>query len=172
MIIRLTKEELSNARQQAKLRNQLTTLTRKFDDKKDKNRTSEDLNIMGAIGEVCFAKIFDKPLILTEGIDDGTDFYLTDLGIDIKATPNTRSGVHLLFETREAFKSSVSVLFQATNDPNMVKCCGWISKKHFLEIAEQWQNGSWAVHEDNLRPIKDLWFIYKSREMKARTIYE
>ena len=64
----------------------LTSLTKKTDDRKDTKSTGEKLELIGVIAEMCFAKIFDLPLILTNGIDAGSDFTITDKTIDCKGT--------------------------------------------------------------------------------------
>lgn len=171
MYIRLSKEEYSQAKQQATYRQQLTSLTRMIDDKKDFRRSDVDIDIMGALAEVCFAKIFDKPIVLSNGIDDGTDFYLADMGIDVKGT-FYYSNVHLLFKRKESFKSDVGVLFAKTKEEHVFRCCGWTNRKYFIDNSTQRENGTWQLHEDKLIPIEELWKIYKSRELNRSISYE
>jgi hypothetical protein len=171
MLIRLNKAEYSSAIQQATYRQQLTSLTRMINDKKDFRRSEVDIDKMGALAEVCFAKIFDLPIILSNGIDDGTDFYLEDIGIDVKGT-FYYSNVHLLFKKKESFRSDVGVLFAKTKDESVLRCCGWTTKKYFQLNSTQRENGTWQVHEDELQPIETLWRYYKTKQLTGRTIYE
>jgi hypothetical protein len=172
MLIKLTKEELALARQQSTYRWQLTSLTKKNDDRKDTKSTGEKLELIGVIAEMCFAKIFDLPLILTNGIDAGSDFTITDKTIDCKGTDYSDRKIHIFFENENAFKSDLAVMFARTGQEDIFRCCGWISKKEFWNKAEQVQNGTFKVHETELHHIKELWYKLKQRQLTGRIVYE
>ena len=172
MLIRLTNEELALAKQQSTYRWQLTSLTKKTDDRVDTKSTGQKLELIGVIAEMCFAKIFDLPIILTNGIDAGSDFTLTDKTIDCKGTDYTEKDVHLFFEHRNAFKSDIAVLFSRGFDGETFRCCGWISRDEFWKKAEQVPNGTYKVHATKLHDIKELWYKIKERQLTGRIVYE
>ena len=101
------------------------------------------------------------------GVDDGCDLFLHDIGIDVKST-FYKTG-KMLFKSREAFKADACILVTATDQPNEMEVVGWLSRKEFLEVSEKSQlgqySGGFAVEQEKLRPLSDLWHIYKKREL-------
>lgn len=162
MIIKLNKEELAVVRQQARLRGQLTSLTRKADEKKSKYDDFK-IDVMGVKAEVGFAKLFNKPIILDRGIDDGTDFYLHDIAVDVKGTFDNK----LWFKRENAFKSDVAVLMEFNEfDESIVHCVGFTNKANFMEHHQVNQsNGTLYLETKHLWRIDRLWYKYQSNRL-------
>jgi hypothetical protein len=159
MNIKLNKEELAIVRQQARLRHQLTSLTRKTNEKKSKYDDFK-IDVMGVKAEVGFAKLFNKPIILDRGIDDGTDFYLHNISIDVKGTFDNK----LWFKRENAFKSDVAVLMQFNEfDESIIHCLGFTNKVNFIENHKVNQsNGTLFLEIKYLWRIDRLWYQYQS----------
>lgn len=162
MIIKLNKEELAVVRQQARLRGQLTSLTRKADEKKSKYDDFK-IDVMGVKAEVGFAKLFNKSIILDRGIDDGTDFYLHDIAVDVKGTFDNK----LWFKRENAFKSDVAVLMEFNEfDESIVHCVGFTNKANFMEHHQVNQsNGTLYLETKHLWRIDRLWYKYQSNRL-------
>lgn len=165
MIIKLNKEELAVVRQQARLRGQLTSLTRKADEKKS-NYDDFKIDIMGVKAEVGFAKLFNKPIILDRGIDDGTDFYLHNIGVDVKGTFDNK----LWFKRESAFKSNVAVVMQFNEfDESIINCLGFTNKSNFMKYHNINQsNGTLYLEAEHLMRIDRLWYAYQSNKLGGK----
>ena len=128
--IKLSKKELSEVNQIASLRWQLSRASGVVNQRKDNNRSDDDVDKLGYAGEYAVAKLFNlhfNPSIL--GIDDGFDLWINDLSIDVKTT-FYETGV-LLFKSKDAFKADVGILVTATGSQNIFKIAGFISQKLF-----------------------------------------
>ena len=157
MIIRLTLDDQAIVRQQARLRGQLTSLTRKTDEKKS-SYDDFDIDVLGVMAEVCFAKLFNKPTILDRGIDDGTDFYLHNIAVDVKGSKTNK----LWFKRKDAFKSDVAVLMMLKDNTSM-ECLGFIDRQTYIKKCEtNPANGTFFLDAKHLYRIDRLWhkFMY------------
>lgn len=160
MIIKLTKDDQATVRQQARLRGQLTSLTRKADEKKSSYDDFE-IDILGVMAEVCFAKLFDKPTILDRGIDDGTDFYLHNIAVDVKGSKTDK----LWFKRKDAFKSDVAVLMMFKDNTSM-ECLGFIDKKKYIDNCQvNPANGTFFLEAKKLYRIDRLWYKYQANKL-------
>lgn len=162
MLIKLNKEELAIVRQQARLRGQLTSLTRKADEKKS-NYDDFKIDVMGVKAEVAFAKLFNKSIILDRGIDDGTDFYLHDISVDVKGTYDDK----LWFKRENAFKSDVAVVMQFNDyDESVINCLGFTNKKNFLKHHKVNQtNKTLFLEKQHLWRIDMLWYRFQANRL-------
>lgn len=169
MKVRLTKAQLSQCTQAGSFRSQLSRMAGVKNQKMDNSRVDTDIDILGAKAELAVALVFDADFSINRmGIDDGCDLFLHDIGVDVKST-FYQTG-KMLFKSKEAFRADVCVLATATNQPNEICVVGWLPRKQFLEIAKQSDDGKyhgWAVEQDKLRPLEELWHIYKERELSG-----
>ena len=167
MKVTLTKAQFSQCIQAGNLRNQLARLSGVKDQKIDKDRPEIDIDILGAKAELAVSLVFGADFSLnTMGIDDGCDFFLHDIGVDVKST-FYKTG-KMLFKSKDSFKADVCVLATATKQLNQIEVVGWLSKKEFMQIAKMSDVGQyhgWAVNQDKLRPLGELWHIYRQREL-------
>jgi len=162
LTIKLNKEEMAIVRQQARLRGQLTSLTRKADEKKS-NYDDNQIDIMGVKAEVGFAKLFGKSIILDRGIDDGTDFYLHNIAVDVKGTFDNK----LWFKRENAFKSEVAVVMQFSHfDESIIDCLGFTNKPNFMKHHKVNQsNGTLYLETEHLWRIDRLWYRYQANKL-------
>ena len=164
MNIKLSKKEISEVNQIARLRWQLARASGVVNQRKDNNRSDDDVDKLGYAGEYAVAKLFNlkfNPSIL--GIDDGFDLWINDLSIDVKTT-FYETGV-LLFKSKEAFKADVGILVTATGSENIFKIVGFISRKEFKEKSEIFKENGFCVQQKDLMPIERLWKYTRQKEL-------
>lgn len=169
MRVTLTKAQLSQCTQAGNLRNQLARLSGIKNQKIDKDRPETDIDVLGAKAELAVSLVFGVDFSLNAmGIDDGCDFFLHDIGVDVKST-FYKTG-RMLFRSKDTFKADVCILATATDRLDQVEVVGWLSRKEFMQIAQMsdvGQYSGWAVDQDKLRPLGELWHIYKQRELSG-----
>jgi len=164
MNIKLSKKELSEVNQIASLRWQLSRASGVVNQRKDNNRSDDDVDKLGYAGEYAVAKLFNlhfNPSIL--GIDDGFDLWINDLSIDVKTT-FYETGV-LLFKSKDAFKADVGILVTATGSQNIFKIAGFISQKLFKEKAQIFKETGYCIQQKDLMPIERLWKYTRQQEL-------
>ena len=99
--IRLTRSEISEAKQAASLRWQLARASGVANQRRD-NRSDGDIDLLGVKAEIAVAKILNLPYRASAlGIDSGADIWADDIGIDVKST-FYQTG-KLLFKSLDAF---------------------------------------------------------------------
>lgn len=166
MLVKLSEKEISNCKQAATLRWQLARVSGVANQRRDKSRNDNDLDLLGIKAEVCVAKIFEidhNPFQL--GIDSGKDLWLGDISIDVKST-FYRTG-KLLFKNIDSFKADCSVLVcQQSHDTfNVV---GYCSQKQFQNnstLIDLGHGVGSALEQDQLHPLEKLWAYHVKEKL-------
>lgn len=166
MLVKLSEKEISNCKQAATLRWQLARASGVANQRRDKSRNDNDLDLLGIKAEVCVAKIFEidhNPFQL--GIDSGKDLWLGDISIDVKAT-FYRTG-KLLFKNIDSFKADCSILVcqQSENTFNVV---GYCSQKEFQKrsaLIDLGHGVGSALEQDQLYPLEKLWSYHVKEKL-------
>lgn len=140
-----------------------------------RDASSDDVKIdfLGARAELAFARAFEIPhdpsaLNHAVGIDGGTDLFIGDTSIDVKATFHATG--KLLLKSREAAKADVLVLVTATSDDKVMRVAGWVGRAEFLAtcIEEDLGRGKClTLAQHQLRPISELWRRLRQIELKG-----
>lgn len=158
ILVELTEPEMYVARQGANLRYQLARLSGLVAKTRD-DRTPQELEYLGVCAEMAVSKIFQvdyDPRLM--GFDAGVDIWLGNIGIDVKATFHQHG--KLLFTSADAFRAPVAVLVTATDQPNVLRVVGCISKKVYLERCVEFDIGkgkSLSVSQAELSDLSQLW---------------
>jgi len=156
--IKLSASDMADCRQAANFRWQLGRISGMVNQKVDESRTEDVVELLGVKAELAVAKCLDIPHFYQPGFDDGSDMYLGDISIDVKATfyPSGQ----LLFRSAEHFKANCAVLVTSTEADDVMLLAGWLPRKKFLERAIEVDLGrgpTLACTQDELRPIAQLW---------------
>jgi hypothetical protein len=123
------------------------------------SQSRAEANIFGFKAEYAVARLFDlEPTSLTIKSDFGVDLWLDDVSIDVKFS--NRIDGDLIFDSKESFKSEISILVCRTERDDVMKIAGWCFRKNFYEFAKP-HNYGWG---ERLR-IKQEWKILESIEM-------
>ena len=158
ILVELTEPELYGAKQGANLRYQLARLSGLVSKNRD-DRTPQDLELLGICAEMEVCKIFQvayDPCRL--GFDNGVDIWVGKIGVDVKATFHQHG--KLLFLDADAFKAPVAVLVTATQQPNVMRVVGCISRKAYLDRCVDFDIGKGkclSVSQDQLSDLSQLW---------------
>jgi len=118
--------------------------------------TSEmNVELLGAQGELVFAKVFDLEDPKDNlGSDGGVDYIIQETTIDVKTA--SKPNYKLLFRSLKAFKATIGVLVVKVND-NTFKLVGWSTLKQFAELSQPLGKGGFTLEQSQLRPIEELW---------------
>ena len=159
MIVRFTRQDLSECEQAASLRWQLARAAKVANQKKDPARSDHDIDLLGVNGELAVARVFQIDHDIHKGgIDKNIDMWDNDVSFDVKAT-FAQAG-HLIFKDTKFFKADVAILVTPHDIPDSVHVAGWIGRKEFIEKAKDIDFGNGAcpaMHCDELRQIPELW---------------
>ena len=168
MLVRINNEDLSKCRQAATGRWQLARMSGVSNQRRDSNRSDNDIDFLGVRAEYAVAKVFQlgyEPTAL--GVDAGMDMWCGDVSLDVKSTFH-RNG-RMLFKTLDAFKSSVCVLVSSTDEANVMDVRGWAARSEFADLAEQVDLGHgpcWILNNDCLRLLPELWELLTARRVQ------
>lgn len=166
MIIKLSRVEMSDCYQAAKGREQFNRLSGNPICKIDKNRTQEQIELLGIVSEFAVSKLFGvESRIFALGVDGGIDFWLGDISVDIKASFFPQSG--LIFNSLDDFRSDVSILAVHETEAS-VDVKGWISRPNFTKLHKTRDFGygnRCFLEPEKLMPLEKLWLISKEREL-------
>jgi hypothetical protein len=167
MIVRFTRQDLSECEQAASLRWQLARAAKVANQKKDPTRSDHDIDLLGVKGELAVARVFQIDHDIHKGgIDKNIDMWDNDVCFDVKAT-FTQAG-HLIFKHKKYFKADVAILVTPHDIPDSVFVAGWIGKKEFMDKAQDIDFGGGscpAVSSNKLRPIPELWKFLTMRKV-------
>lgn len=168
MLVQLSKRDLWRCEKAASLRWQLSRAAGVVNQRKDQSRTDEDVDFLGIKGEVAVANLFrvDDYHPMELGIDLGNDMSVGDISVDVKTTFHMHG--KLAFKTKESFVANTSVLVTATEDPTVMNIVGHCPRGEFLQMCQHTQLGdgwAYAVRQDQLRPIENLWLAATSMQL-------
>ena len=163
--IKLSASDMADCRQAANFRWQLGRMSGMVNQKVDESRSEDVVELLGVKAELAVARCLGIPHFYQPGFDDGSDMYLGDISIDVKATFHP-SG-QLLFRTAEHFKASCAVLVTSTDADDVMLLAGWLPRKQFLERAVEVDLGhgpTLACKQGELLPISELWNADQKRK--------
>ena len=157
--IRLTRSEISEAKQAASLRWQLARASGVANQRRD-NRSDGDIDLLGVKAEIAVAKILNLPYRASAlGIDSGADIWADDIGIDVKST-FYQTG-KLLFKSLDAFVAEYAILVTPSDEEDVMRVIGGMGRDRFKTDAVEVDLGRgpcWVAAQDILTPIEDVWF--------------
>ena len=106
--VRLTRSEISEAKQASALRWQLARASGVQNQRRD-GRPDGDIDLLGVKAEISVAKALQLPYKAAAlGIDSGADLWADDIGIDVKST--FYQAGKLLFKSLESFYENLKYL--------------------------------------------------------------
>lgn len=168
MIIKLSEAEVSDCLQAANAITQFNKASGRKNGKIAANRSDREIQHFGCMTELAICKLFDvENRIHTLGADGGIDFWLNNISVDVKATFMKNSG--LTFTCLDRFRAKVAILMEHHSE-NSVKVIGWTSKAFFEKnhIKRDFGYGERCfLEQDKLKPIQELWLIYKERQLSS-----
>ena len=157
--VKLSKQEMHQCTQAAALRWQLARASGVTNQRKDRGRSDNDIDLLGLKAELAVSKVLGcDHNVFQLGIDSGADMFLNKISIDVKSTFHER-GV-LLFKSLEAFKAHCSVLVTATDEPDVMAIVGFTPRGRFYQQATESDLGHgmcFIMEQKDLMPIEGLW---------------
>lgn len=136
-MIALSREEIQNCRDIAKMRNTKKEGVEATNN--NPNLSNFTIHLYGVIGEFAFSKATGYPMDTShnpDGGDEGFDFKIKDKTIDVKFSTH---GKYLGFQNMKKFKADIAVLVKSV-DPKIplsnLKIVGWCTHQDFMEKAE------------------------------------
>ena len=155
----LSPRELSDCEQAAAFRWQLARSSGVVNQRRDDERSDNDIDLLGIKAELAVSKLFNiKHDVFRFGVDSGVDMWLDDLSIDVKATFH-KDG-HLLFKNIEAFRADFGVLVTQENPIGPLSIVGFCSRKKFAlsSFPKNFGKGMGvALGQKDLQPMEKLW---------------
>ena len=125
----------------------------------NKNQSRVEANIYGFKAEFAVARLFNLELPTVNVVSDGgVDLWFDNYSIDVKFN-NSEHG-KLIFDNMTKFKSQIAVLVGRTEDPNIMRVNGWVSRKDFETKRYEHDFGygdRLVMNHDDLAPIENLW---------------
>jgi hypothetical protein len=165
--IRLTRSEISEAKQAAALRWQLARASGVANQRRD-NRSDGDIDLLGVKAEIAVAKALQLPYRASAlGIDSGADIWADDVGIDVKSTFHQTG--KLLFKSLEAFVAEYAILVTASGEEDVMRVIGGMGRDRFKTNAVQVDLGRgpcWVAAQDTLTPIEGVWLGFTQWRMR------
>lgn len=168
MIVNIPPQDMSRCRQAATGRWQLARMSGVGNQRRDNNRSDNDIDFLGVRAEYSVAKVFGLEYSPTAlGIDDGADMWSDDVSIDVKSTFHTNG--RMLFKSVDAFKASVCVLVSATPIESQMDVRGWAARSDFAAMSQTDDLGHGlcrVLENDKLRDLSVLWQFLVERKVK------
>lgn len=164
MKIRLTKQELSTARQSARMRKEISfVLTKQGYRDRAVNSGSEKFNreLLGVKAEIAVAKCLGVPFNPHAfGPDGGQDLWFGDFSIDVKSSK--LANAQLVFEDKTQFRADIGVLVIQTDQADIMNIVGGIKQVDFFKDAERMQlrndrSPAWCVPQSQLTSVMKMW---------------
>lgn len=158
--VRLTRAEMATCKQLASGRSQISRLSGVPNARRDQERSDFQIDFLGVKSEMAVSKLFqaDHSFYLM-GVDDGTDLYIDDCGIDVKSTFHKHG--KMLFKSLDAFRADVCILATADDQDNVISVVGWMGRRQWRATAQPFRANGYstgmALEQDALHQIKDLW---------------
>lgn len=165
-LVRLTRREMSDARQAASGRWQLCRASGVVNQKKS-NRSDADLDLLGVKSEIAVAKVLGvdyNPYDM--GIDDGMDMWFGDRSIDVKATFHQTG--RLILKSADAFRADCAILVTESEDDTVLRIIGGCSRDRFKAEASYTDIGygkRWVMEQNQLSPIEVVWRSLKETHL-------
>lgn len=129
-------------------------------------QSREEANAFGYKAEFAIARLFDvEPPAINVLSDGGVDLWIDDTSIDVKFT-NQYQGP-LIFDSLAKFRASIAILVCRTEDDDVMKVSGWISRKEFKTCCAKADFGYGPrlyMNAIDLYPIETLWRFFMERK--------
>jgi hypothetical protein len=165
--VRLTRSEISEAKQASALRWQLARASGVQNQRRD-GRSDGDIDLLGVKAEISVAKALQLPYKAAAlGIDSGADLWADDVGIDVKSTFYPAG--KLLFKSLESFVAEYAILVTASEEEDVMRVIGGIGRDRFKSDSFQTDLGRgpcWVVEQNMLTPIEDVWLNFTQWRMR------
>jgi hypothetical protein len=151
--VTLTKEEQLICQEKAEARYKIARELGLKQLRIDKSPMNVDL--LGVQGEMAFAKLFNLHTPMVEhGADAGWDYEINGITIDVKTA--SKPHYRLIFRELPAFKAQVAVLVVKISE-DVFRIKGWASKKNFINWSKPMDDEGFALEDNHLRKIQNLW---------------
>lgn len=140
-----------------------------FPPRLDNERQSRvEANVYGFKAEIAVARLFDiEPPTINVVTDGGVDLWLGERSIDVKFSNRERGP--LIFDSLEKFRADYAVLVGRTDEPDVMRINGYISRGGFEVISRRHDFGYGPrlfIEADELEPIERLWLRYAVNRWK------
>jgi len=175
MFVPLSPAELSACRQAATFRWQMARAAGVENQRRDGNRSDEDVDYLGIRAELAVAKLYGldySPHHL--GVDDGVDMYCETTSIDVKSTFHTTG--KLLLKSKKFVTADLYILVTACSDESLMRVVGGITSDQFLEhcVKEDLGHGNGlSLTQDKLAAPSAVWrFLMGKRFLAVSKLYE
>lgn len=156
--VRLTRQELADAKQGAALRWQMARASG-VGNQRRADVSDNDVDLLGIKAEIATAKLLSLHYNAAKlGIDDGSDLWFGDTSIDVKATFH-QSG-RLLFKSVDAFRADCAILVTATDQEDVMAVVGGVSRKAFAErhtVEDLGHGQCCTMPQSAVWPIEQMW---------------
>lgn len=168
ILVQLSREELNDAKQAASMRWQMARMSGVTNQRRDDTRDDHEVDLLGIKAEMAVAKAYNLRFNpFSFGIDDGSDMFSGDLGIDVKASFH-RDG-KLIFKRQDAFRADVAVFVTGDTNSGTLRIAGWITKERFLDISDVMDMGGGKhavfVPQKKLASPESLWAFLTNRRL-------
>lgn len=163
--IHLPREVMAECKQAASLRWQLARAAGVKNQRRDDTRDDADVDLLGIKAEAAVARAYClkfNPFAM--GIDDGSDMFFQDIGIDVKASFHQDG--RLAFKHIDAFKADLAVLVTASSDDSVMRIIGWVTQERFRKEATVQDLGSgraMVLGQDRLSAPDSLWRYFTNK---------
>jgi hypothetical protein len=168
IFVPLSKPEMAACRQAAAFRWQMARASGVANQRRDKDRSDEDIDFLGVRAEMAVSKLYDieySPHHL--GVDDGVDMYCGDVSIDVKSTFYQHGS--LVLKAKRWANADLYVLVTATANESLMRVVGGVTQHKLLadSTIENLGHGEGLVLEqDKLGSPSAIWRYLKSAQFQ------
>ena len=117
----------------------------------------------GILGEAAAMRALGLPLRFCHERDNGSDFLIGNLGIDVKCSTNAPRRSNLLFDSFDHFRADLAMLTRVADEDEAhvaVEVIGWVTRADFRERAHMASIRGVSkplCQRQSLRPIASFW---------------
>ncbi len=134
----------------------------------NENQSRVEANVYGFKAEIAVARLLNiEPPTISIVTDGGVDLWLGDRSIDVKFSNQERGP--LIFDSLKKFRADYAVLVGRTDEPDIMRINGYISRRSFKVISRRHDFGYGPrlfSEADELEPIEKLWLRYALNRWK------
>ena len=153
MLVKLSKSDLHDSRLMGADTVKLCEMQGFAPRLENEKQSRTEANILGFKAEFAIARLFNlKPPTVNVLTDGGVDLWFDDVSIDVKVT--NRIDGPLVFDSMKKFQSDVAVLVGATDQEDVLKVNGCMSRREF-----EWKSyrKNFGYGEREVVDVKDLY---------------
>lgn len=169
IFVPLTPAELSSCRQAATFRWQMARASGVENQRRDGNRSDEDVDYLGIRAELAVAKLYNldySPHHL--GVDDGVDMHCESISIDVKSTFHTTG--KLLLKSKKFVTADMYIMVTACSEESLMRVVGGVTADTFLKncVEEDLGHGrGLSLTQDKLSSPQAIWRFLTCRKFLA-----